>query len=74
MAALASQSPVTAGRKRAATPPQRAKSLEQERDDLKAALAAAQTRITVLEEAQTQVVNRIGWMVEALQTLKEEGK
>ena len=45
---------------------------DRERDDLKAALNAATARIQTLEAAQTQVANRIGWMIEALQTLKDE--
>ena len=48
--------------------------LEQERDDLKIALEAALARIRALEGAQAQVANRIGWMIEALQTLRDEGR
>ena len=47
---------------------------DRERDDLKAALNTATARIQALEAAQTQVANRIGWMIEALQTLKDEGR
>ena len=47
-------------------------SVEQERDDLKAALEAAQERIKALEDAQTLVSNRIGWMIDTLQSLKDE--
>ncbi len=52
----------------------RVASLERERDGLKAALDSAMARITALESAQAQVANRIGWMIEALQTLKNEGR
>lgn len=82
MTAIANDSPVgvraamppIASAKRAPAAPKKARTVQQERDDLKAALAAAEARIHKLEENQTQVVNRIGWMLEALQTLKDESK
>lgn len=60
--------------KQAARPLDRANAIEQERDDLKVALEVALARIQTLEAAQTQVANRIGWMIEALQTLRDEGR
>lgn len=48
--------------------------IERERDELRVALATAQARVRALEAAQSQVANRIGWMIEALQTLKDEGR
>lgn len=79
---VAGTSPAAAakGRKRTGPPLQRAATvdrsspLERERDDLKIALEAAMARIRALEEAQAQVANRIGWMIEALQTLRDEGR
>lgn len=56
----------------AATDP--SSSLEGERDDLKIALEAALARIRALEDAQSQVANRISWMIEALQTLRDQGR
>jgi len=50
----------------------RVSQLEQERDQLKATLEAAAVRIAALEHAQAQVANRIGWIIDALQTLKED--
>ena len=51
-----------------------ATALERERDELKAALDTAVARIRTLEDAQALVANRIGWMIEALQTLRDEGR
>ncbi len=48
--------------------------LEQERDELKAALETAVARIAALEESQSQVANRLGWMIDTLQTLKEDAR
>ena len=61
-----------AGRAKSSKRPEAAS--DRERDELKAALVAAQARIVALEAAQSQVANRIGWMIEALQTLKDEGR
>lgn len=49
----------------------RAKALERERDGLKAELEAARAQIAVLEESRSQVVNRIDWVIDSLQTLAE---
>jgi chromosome segregation ATPase len=46
--------------------------LEAERDRLKAELAAARERISRLEEARAQVVNRIDWVIDSLHTLIED--
>ena len=46
--------------------------LEQERDSLKAALERAHARIKVLEDTQTLVTNRISWVIDTLQTLKND--
>jgi hypothetical protein len=46
-------------------------SLQTERDQLKAELVAAKLRIEALEAANTQVLNRIAWMIDSLQTLKD---
>lgn len=43
-----------------------ARVLENERDALKAQLAAAQERITELEQAHEQAVNRIDWVIDSL--------
>jgi hypothetical protein len=48
--------------------------LEQERDELKAALDTAVARIAALEESQSQVTNRIGWMIDTLRTLKDDAR
>ncbi len=45
--------------------------LEAERDALKAELAAAKVRIEALEAANSQVINRLSWMIDSLQALKE---
>ena len=78
--AAASDSAAGTGKKRTSPPRQqpaardRANPLERERDELKIALEAALARIRALEGAQAQVANRIGWMIEALQTLRDEGR
>ena len=46
-------------------------SAEAERDALKAELAAAKVRIEALETANQQVVNRINWIIDNLQSLKD---
>lgn len=46
--------------------------LEQERDRLAAELAAAKARIAKLEEARSQVVNRIDWVIDSLHNLIED--
>ena len=66
-----SQTPARTGQDRL---PDRVTALERERDGLQTALSAALARVTALEAAQAQVANRIGWMIEALQTLKNEGR
>jgi uncharacterized coiled-coil DUF342 family protein len=52
---------------------ERLKSIERERDELKASLEAARERITALEESRGQIANRIDWVIESLQTLVENG-
>jgi hypothetical protein len=49
-----------------------AKNAERERDEFKAALETAVARISELEAAQSHVANRITWMIDTLQTLKED--
>jgi predicted RNase H-like nuclease (RuvC/YqgF family) len=49
----------------------RAKALERERDSLRAELEAARAHIAMLEESRSQVVNRIDWVIDSLQTLAE---
>lgn len=44
----------------------RAKSLERERDGLKAELEAARAHITALENARSEAVNRIDWVIDSL--------
>lgn len=64
------------GRKAAAsavaTPEQRIAALEAERDRLAAELKAAQTRIRNLEQSREQVLNRIDWVIDSLQSLVED--
>jgi hypothetical protein len=45
--------------------------LQTERDALKAELAAAKVRIDALEAANAQVADRIAWMIDSLQSLKD---
>lgn len=45
--------------------------LERERDDLKAQLADAVARISKLEEARDEAVNRIDWAIDSLHNLLE---
>jgi chromosome segregation ATPase len=52
---------------------ERYKALERERDDLKAGLEAARSRIATLEESRNQIANRIDWVIESLQGLVENG-
>jgi outer membrane murein-binding lipoprotein Lpp len=51
----------------------RARTLEQERDGLKAELEAARQRIAALEENRTSVANRIDWIIESLQGVVQRG-
>jgi hypothetical protein len=62
----------TAGRGEASS--EATRMLEQERDELKAALDIAVARIAALEESQSQVTNRIGWMIDTLRTLKDDAR
>lgn len=61
----------------AAAAPERAdarvKSLEQERDRLKAELEAARLRIAALEESRSAVASRIDWVIESLNGIVERG-
>ena len=55
-------------------PEARIKSLEQERDGLKAQLALAQVRIAHLEESRIEAVNRIDWVIDSLHNaIESEG-
>ncbi len=54
------------------TPEQRIAALEKERAELRAELAAAQARIRSLEQAREQVLNRIDWVIDSLQSLTED--
>jgi hypothetical protein len=47
---------------------------EVERDALKAELAAAKVRIEALETANAEAVNRINWIIDSLQSLKDDVK
>lgn len=49
----------------------RLEAAEQECVRLRAALAAAEARVRVLEEQRVAVVNRIDWMIDSLQSLVE---
>ena len=49
-----------------ATPEERIKALERERDDLKGELDAARQRIAALEESRSVVASRIDWVIESL--------
>lgn len=49
------------------------KALQDERDALKEQLKTARTRISELEVAQTDAVNRIDWVIDSLHNLLEEG-
>ena len=48
------------------------KTIERERDEIKAALAAAETRIRDLESRQSEVANRIAWTLDNLHSLLEQ--
>jgi len=50
---------------------QRLDTLERERDRLKGELAEALARITRLEEARDQAVNRIDWAIDSLHNVLE---
>jgi uncharacterized coiled-coil DUF342 family protein len=52
---------------------QRIKSLERERDRLKAELTEARERISRLEASRTEVVNRIDWVIDSLHNVLETG-
>lgn len=52
---------------------QRIKSLERERDRLKAQLAEANERIAGLEERRAEAVNRIDWVIDSLHNVLENG-
>ena len=71
------QAPPRRGTGRAAAPDsgrqaqQRLESLERERDRLKGELADALARITRLEEARDQAVNRIDWAIDSLHNVLE---
>ena len=56
----------------ASAPEQRIAALEKERDELRAELAAAQAQIRSLEQAREQVLNRIDWVIDSLQSLSED--
>ena len=60
-----------AGRQAGAPAPEAVSALELERNALKAEVAAAKLRIEALEAANAHVVNRIAWMIDSLQALKE---
>lgn len=47
-------------------------SLRKERDQLRKDLKTAHARISTLEEAQTQAINRIDWVIELLHNVSEE--
>lgn len=49
----------------------RIRSLEKERDRLKAQLEVAGARITGLEQGRDEVVNRIDWVIDSLQHMSE---
>lgn len=55
-----------------ADPASRIRILEAERDRLAAELEAAKARITALEEAREQVLNRIDWVIDSLHSLTSE--
>jgi chromosome segregation ATPase len=50
----------------------RARTLERERDGLRAELEAARARIAALEEAREEVVNRIDWVIDSLHNLVDK--
>jgi len=52
---------------------QRIRSLERERDRLKAQLKEAEARIARLEESRTEAVNRIDWVIDSLHNVLESG-
>jgi chromosome segregation ATPase len=54
-------------------PASRVKSLERERDHLKAQLKEAEERIARLEESRTDAVNRIDWVIDSLHNVLENG-
>jgi len=45
--------------------------IEQERDKLKAELAAAKSRISELERQREDVINRIDWVIDSLHNVLE---
>jgi len=47
-------------------------SLRKERDQLSKDLETARARIATLEEAQTQAINRIDWVIESLHNVGDE--
>jgi len=49
------------------------KTLERERDRLKAQLQEAQERLARLEESRTEAVNRIDWVIDSLHNVLEKG-
>ncbi len=52
---------------------QRIKSLERERDRLKAQLAEANERLAALEGRRAEAVNRIDWVIDSLHNVLENG-
>lgn len=52
---------------------QRIKSLERERDRLKAQLAEANGRVAQLEQRRAEAVNRIDWVIDSLHNVLESG-
>lgn len=52
---------------------QRIKTLESERESLKAQLADAEARISQLEASRAETVNRIDWVLDSLHNVLEKG-
>lgn len=50
------------------------KTLQSEKDALRKELAASKSRVKQLEEANTQAVNRIDWVIDSLHNLLEDQK
>jgi len=50
------------------------RALKRERDSLRKELGLAKTRIKELEQANTQAVNRIDWVIDSLHNLLEDGE
>ncbi len=49
------------------------RTLERERDRLKAQLQEAQERLARLEESRAEAVNRIDWVIDSLHNVLEKG-